>query len=178
MLQALELKELLKYLSKEGRKMTILDSTKSDALRCEYINKFVNTSSPYYKKYIEQKTLFSDGLCYTGYLWDCLLKPTVISEYDADQFLKGKRSLLIMWDIHSCERIFIPHYWKFPKTRILCTDDWTDSFKHNLPEDVYVFDSTISWSVIFTHETDEKEERYCLFVDKGFGNIPGKSKFG
>lgn len=158
--------------------MTILDSTKSDTLRFEYIKNFINTSSLYYKENIERKILFSDGLCYTGYLWDCLLKPTVISEYKANQFLQGKRRIFIMWDIHSCERILIPDYWKFPKTKIICTDAWMESFKHNLPEDVYVFDDTFSWSVIFTHETDEKEERYCLFVDKGFRNIPDKSAFG
>ena len=70
--------------------ITILDSTKSDTLRCEYIKNFINTSSLYYKENIERKILFSDGLCYTGYLWDCLLKPTVISECKANQFLQGK----------------------------------------------------------------------------------------
>ena len=70
-----------------------------------------------------------------------------------------------MWDMHSCEKIWIPDYWKFPKTKILCTDAWTESLKYKLPEDVYVFDDTFSWSVIFTHETNEKEERYCLLAD-------------
>lgn len=152
--------------------MTILNSTKSDILRCEYIKNFVNTSSLYYRKNIEQKTLFSDGLCYTGYLWDCLLKPTVISEYKAEQFLQEKRRIFIMWDIHSCERILIPNYWKFPKTNVICTDAWSESFKHNLPEDVYVFDDTFRWSVIFTHETDEKEERYCLLIKNTIAALP------
>lgn len=158
--------------------ITILDSTKSDTLRCEYIKNFINTSSLYYKENIERKILFSDGLYYTGYLWDCLLKPTVISECKANQFLQGKRRMFIMWDIHSCERILIPNYWKFPKTKIISTDAGIESFKHDLPEDVYIFDDTFSWSVIYTHETDEKEDRYCLFVDKGFRNIPDKSVFG
>lgn len=158
--------------------ITILDSTKSDTLRCKYIKNFINTSSLYYKENIERKILFSDGLCYTDYLWDCLLKPTVISECKANQFLQGKRRMFIMWDIHSCERILIPNYWKFPKTKIISTDAGIESFKHDLPEDVYIFDDTFSWSVIYTHETDEKEDRYCLFVDKGFRNIPDKSVFG
>jgi len=151
--------------------MNILDSTKSDALRNEYIKNFINTSSQHYKENIERKTLFRDGLCYTGYLWDCLLNPIIISEDKAEQLLEEKRTIYIMWDIHSCERIFIPDYWKYPKTKILCVDAWTESIKHTLPEDVYVFDDTFSWSVIFTHETDEKEERWCLFADKGFANI-------
>ena len=158
--------------------MIILDSQKSDALRCNYINNFVDIASTYYKENIEQKTMFSDGLCYTGYLWDCLLNPSIISESKADQLLKDKQKIFIMWDIHSCDRILIPDYWKFPKTRILGADNWLETFKDDLPEDVYVFDDTFSWSVIFTHETDVKENRYCLYVNKGFMNNTDKSVLG
>ena len=158
--------------------MIILDSKKSDALRCNYIKNFVDTASTYYKENIEQKTMFSDGLCYTGYLWDCLLNLSIISESKADQLLKDKQKIFIMWDIHSCDRILIPDYWKFPKTRILGADNWLETFKDDLPEDVYVFDDTFSWSVIFTHETDVKENRYCLYVNKGFMNNTDKSVLG
>ena len=158
--------------------MIILDSKKSDALRCNYIKNFVDTASTYYKENIEQKTMFSDGLCYTGYLWDCLLNPSIILENKAEQFLQKKRKIFIMWDIHSCDRILIPDYWKFPKTKVLYSDTWVETFKDDLPEDVYVFDDTFSWSVIYTHETDVKNNRYCLFVDKGFRNNPNKSAFG
>ncbi len=147
--------------------MIILDSAKSDALRGGYIEKFINTSSNYYKKNIENKTIFSDGECYTGYLWDCLLDKSVILEYEADKILQGRRNVFIMWDIHSCDRIFIPNYWKYPKSSVLCADAWLENLKDDLPEDVYVFDDTFSWSVIYTHETDEKEQRYCLYIDKG-----------
>lgn len=37
-----------------------------------------------------------------------------------------------------------------------------------LPSDLYVFDGSLSWCLIFTHETDETESadsRFCLFVD-------------
>ena len=134
--------------------------------------------STYYKENIEQKKMFSDGLCYTGYIWDCLLNPRIISEREADQLLQVKRRIIIMWDIHSSERIFIPDYWKFPKAEVLCTDAWSETFKNDLPEDVYVFDDTFSWSVIYTHETDLKDNRYCLFVDKGFMNDSDKTVFG
>lgn len=146
--------------------MIILDFKKSDSLRCNYIKNFVDTASIYYKKNIEQRMMFSDGLCYTGYLWDCLLNSNIILESKADQLLQEKREIFIMWDIHSCDRILIPDYWKFPKTKILFADAWKETFKDDLPEDVYVFDDTFSWSVIYTHETDAKDDRYCLFVNK------------
>lgn len=144
--------------------MIVLDSKESDALRCKYIKEFVNTASSYYKENIERTTMFKDGSCYTGYLWDCFLNPSVISESEADRILGEKRKIYIMWDIHSCERIFIPDYWKFPKAKLLCADTWTETVKGDLPEDIYIFDDTFSWSVVYTHETDEKNNRYCLFV--------------
>ena len=146
--------------------MIILDSKKSDVLRGNYIRNFVDTDSTYYKENIEQKTMFSDGLCYTGYLWDCLLKPSIILENKAEQILQEKRKIFIMWDIHSCDRILVPDYWKFPKTKVLYADAWAETFKDDLPEDIYVFDGTFSWSVIYTHETDLKNNRYCLFVER------------
>ena len=147
--------------------MFVLDSTKSDALRYKYIKTFVNTASSYYKENIERKTKYIDGLCYIGYLWDCLLCPSVISEHEADRLLQEKQRLFIMWDIHTCERILIPNYWKFPKTGVLCANTWIEQFKTDLPEDVYVFDDTLSWSIIYTHETDLKGQRYCLYTKIG-----------
>ena len=149
----------------------VLDLKKSDELRDEYIKSFIDTSSSYYKENIKQKTLFNDGFCYSGYLWDCLLKPTVVTEYKAKQFLEGKEIIYIMWDIHSNEKICTLDYWKFPKTQIILTDEKIETLKSNLPEDIYVFDDTFSWTVVFTHEYNEKNRRYCLFMDANNGVI-------
>lgn len=149
--------------------MTVLGQSKSDILRNEYISAFVNCDSPHYRKFIEQKRMFTDGMCYVGYLWDCLLNMDVISEYRAKMMLTEKRDVFIMWDIHSCERIFIPDYWKYPKTSVLYAAEWSDSLMSDLPEDLYLFDETFMWSVIFIHETNDKGRRYCLYVE-GRGN--------
>lgn len=145
--------------------MTVLGQSKSDILRSEYISAFVNCDSPHYRKYIEQKRMFTDGMCYVGYLWDCLLNMDVISEYRAKMMLTEKRDVFIMWDIHSCERILIPDYWEYPKTSVLYTGEWSDSLMSELPEDLYLFDETFRWSVIFTHETNDKGRRYCLYAE-------------
>ena len=145
--------------------MTVLGQSKSDILRSEYISAFVNCDSPHYRKYIEQKRMFTDGICYVGYLWDCLLNMDVISEYRAKMMLTEKRDVFIMWDIHSCERILIPDYWEYPKTSVLYTGEWSDSLMSELPEDLYLFDETFRWSVIFTHETNDKGRRYCLYAE-------------
>ena len=144
--------------------MTVLDQEKSDALRRQYINAFVNTESLHYKEYVEQKKTFSDGMCYTGYLWDCFLHPRVVSKKQLELQLKEKRNIYIMWDIHSCERIFIPDYWKFPKESVLFSETWQDAYKDILPEDIYIFDDTFSWSAVYTHEIDLQNEDYCLYL--------------
>ena len=86
--------------------MVVLDSKKSDALRCNYIKNFVDTVSTYYKENIESKTMFSDGLCYTGYLWDCLLNPSIILEKKpSNSYKKNEKSLLCGIYIHVIESL-------------------------------------------------------------------------
>ena len=35
----------------------------------------------------------------------------------------------------------------------------------DLPEDIYIFDDTYSWTIALTHETDAQKRPYCLFTD-------------
>lgn len=145
--------------------MIILDELQSNELRCQYVQHFIDSTSNYYVEKIENKKMFSDGLCYTGYLWDCLKNPQVISESKANQLLQEKEQIFIMWDIHSCDRIFIPNYWNFPKSRILYVNKWLNDFKSELPEDIYLFDDTFNWSIVYTHETDKDGFRYCVYLN-------------
>ena len=39
--------------------------------------------------------------------------------------------------------IFIPDYWKYPKTSVLYTGEWSDSLMSDLPEDLYLFDKSL-----------------------------------
>lgn len=145
--------------------MVVFDEAASDVIRQRYIETFVNTDSDYYNQRIKDRRPFSDGLCYTGYLWDCFKKPEVLSEPACFSFLKQKKNIYIMWDIHSAEQIFIPNYWKYPKSAVLLTDCWIDELGKELPEDLYLFDSSFTWSIALTHETDLKEKRYCVFSE-------------
>jgi hypothetical protein len=145
--------------------MLVFDSKKSDILRLKFINTFVNTGSDYYIKHVKNRQMFSDGLCYTGYLWDCLLSPKIISESELNQILCEKQNIFIMWDIHTCDQIFIPDYWKFPKSSVLFVENWTDELKVDLPEDIYIFDENFNWAAVYTHEDDFEGNRWCLLVE-------------
>ena len=70
--------------------MQILNQSQADEYRRKYIDKYINTYSKYYIERIETLEEFSDGLCCTGYLWDCLKSPTFIHEEQIEKYMKGQ----------------------------------------------------------------------------------------
>src|SRR5260370_34262519 len=88
--------------------------------RRQYVSTFIDTESLWYREKIRQTYKCSDGICYLGYLWDCLI-PTrrIVSESKLRRELANKGEVMVFWDIHSSDRIKIPNYWKFPKATVL-----------------------------------------------------------
>ena len=116
----------------------LLQEDDAKKLRSLYLRTFVDVQSAYYQSHISKAELFRDGLCYRGYLWDCLHHPRVIPEESALQMICREKPVYVMWDIHSCEKVPIPDYWKYPKDAVLCIDPNTLSeLLPKLPEDVY-----------------------------------------
>ena len=114
------------------------------------------------ERYIEVVRQFSDGECYQGYLWDCLITPKVISIEEVVKFRAGLKNVFVFWDIHSKDRILIPDYWKFGKDNVLKLkfDELMDNQEY-LPEDIYIFDESIKWTLVLTHE-DDNGKRICV----------------
>lgn len=139
----------------------IVPNESSKKYRAEYIEKFVNTDCEHYKKYINTLREFSDGMCYTGHLWDCLIEHSAIKVEDIYKYRGILDEVLVFWDIHSKDRIWIEDYWKFSKDSMLKLKFETliDNLDY-LPEDIYVFDELIEWTLILTHE-DINGERLC-----------------
>jgi hypothetical protein len=139
-----------------------LSDEQSDIKRREYISQFIDTQKEYYKKYIEELRDFVDGRCYTGYLWDCLKDPRVISFKELELGLRQKGEVYVFWDIHSKEKIFIEDYWKFGKdTVLLMKSEILLKGLEYLPEDIYIFDRNMAWTIALTHEYDN-EHRWCF----------------
>ncbi len=141
--------------------MNILTGVKANKYRENYINAFVNKNSEIYLNHICVLNKYIDGYCYDAYLWDSLKNPCVKTEKDCMKLLKSYENLYAFWDIHSCEKIVIPNYWKFPKSAVVNLT-YLDFLAHinDFPEDIYFFDETYSWSVVLTHEYIAKE-RFC-----------------
>lgn len=147
--------------------MEIMTGETAARIREAYIRRFVDTTAAYYITNIQHRTPCSDGMCYSGYLWDCFRKPRPMSREACLAYLSGASdTCYVFWDIHSKDRILIPDYWKYPKDAVLrVTPDELLARMADLPEDIYIFDDTYSWSIALTHETDAQERPYCLFTD-------------
>ncbi|GLC30964.1 hypothetical protein [Clostridium omnivorum] len=134
-------------------KLTILTKDEAQNIRNKYIELFVDIHKEYYKKYIGALKKYSDGLCYTGYLWDCIKDVVVIDLQYVGAVSNKLNTVYALWDIHTAERIFIEDYWKFGKDSILKLD--FDELMKNLeylPEDIYIFDENFNWTIVLTHE--------------------------
>ncbi len=146
--------------------MLVITGKTAAELREKYIKTFINCELPYYTERILHLKKYSDGECYTGYLGDCLKNASTITETQAFEKMQARTNpFFVMWDIHSCENIFIPNYWKYPKFAVIQVS--TDELEKHLttfPEDVYIFSPEYSWTVALTHEY-MGQDRYCRYVD-------------
>ena len=145
--------------------MEILNPIKANRYRQRYIDKYINTQSRYYPEYIETLYKFSDGLCYTGYLWDFLKSPIHIHEDQIEKYRSKLKQVLIFWDNNSKDRIYIKDYWKFGKKTMVRVDyNLFLDHAHFFPEDVYLTDETLQWTIVFTHEDDINHRRLIMQV--------------
>ncbi len=143
---------------KEG--VTIITGAEADRIRDRYIDRFVDTASEYYAAHIETRKQYRDGMYYFGYLWDTLKRGRVIPEAEIlDRPDLADETVYVLWDLHSEEKIFIEDYWKFPRGAVLelTYRDLIAGLEY-LPEDIYIFDTQYTWSLILTHESWEAHD--------------------
>lgn len=131
-------------------------------IRKKYIEKFVNTESDVYQEQINALRKYRDGYCYQGYLWDCIIGSTIVDEDFIARAVSANEQVYVFWDIHSSERILIKDYWKFEKDDVLqMSMKLLVENEVFLPEDIYIVDKDITWTLIKTHE-DIDGKRYCM----------------
>jgi len=145
------------------RRITIITGNEASVIRKKYIGQFVDITSDHFNKYIAVKKRCKDGVCYSGYLWDCLKHSIQVTEGQILNNQLPDQLLYVLWDLHSSNKIFNKDYWKFPKEAIL--KFWYHDLSAGLsflPEDIYIFDEGLTWSFVLTHEYDDKDNRFCL----------------
>lgn len=143
----------------------ILGKEEAAKYRDIYIKKFIDpyTHAKSYQERIEKLCEFSDGLCYEGYLWDFLKSETYIGDTQIENYRKFLKQVFVFWDNNSRDRIFIKNYWKFGKKDMIELDynlllDHLEFF----PEDIYITNETLRWTIVFTHEDDLLGKRLII----------------
>lgn len=144
--------------------ISVIGGTDAEQMRKRYVLRFVDTESERFRQSIAVRTAFADGSYYTGYLWDCMKASVVVAEKEIVRDLERvDQAIYVMWDLHSAQRIKIPNYWKFPKEAVLSlTPRQLLAGLVYLPEDIYIFDSELIRTWIFTHEYMDNGQRFCL----------------
>jgi hypothetical protein len=151
--------------------LRILPRKESATLREAYLQAFVDRSSAHYQTYIEARFQFTDGAHYTGYLWDCIRGGIRITYERFCHEVVRHREVHVMADDHSRDRVISDPLWPYaPNSVAILQPNLLLQLLQALPKDIYVFDESMSWTLILTHEHDERR-RICL----GVGIDPEKS---
>lgn len=160
----------------------VVETGRAEFLRGRFIERFVDTKCKYYREYYLQANEYVHG-----FLWDCLKdffdEKNRCTQEQAAQLLEKRSGVYFMWDFWREGSVFADEY---PNAVIkangaelgrLSVNEWNaelEAEKHEcyiehprLPSDIYVFDESFSWYVVFTHEFDDCENndgivRYCI----------------
>jgi len=140
----------------------VLSQEDSNIWREAYLEAFVDTASEHYRRFIASPRQFSGGTHYEGYLWDCLRSPARITIQRFQLEVVRHPEVFVMADDHSRDRIPGALLWpyrpysvaRFATGSLLAALD-------ALPEDLYVFDPSVSWTLVLTHEEDGRRRICC-----------------
>lgn len=158
----------------------LLPKDRAKLLREDFIKRFVDTNCEYYRKY------FASDPTPHGFLWDCLnAAGQVVTQEQAAELLERFERVYFIWDTWREGTVFADEY---PNSVIetsggelgrLAVGEWNaeiEAEKHDcyiehpqLPSDIYVFDNSFSWCVVFTHESNDCDSlddivRLCIKI--------------
>lgn len=100
-----------------------------------------------------------------NYMWERLIKYNRRSEQFCYKYLENMKEIYVTWDTLENVIIYDPDYWKYPPESILKIQ--VHEFFELLPtfpEDIYIFDETLEWTIVLTHEDVFDKKRYCLMI--------------
>jgi len=129
----------------------ILSPEDSALWRQEYLGAFVDTSGEYYQRHIALPRQSR------GYLWDCLRSPSRITIQRFRHEVVRHAEVFVMAHDHPHNRIpGAPLWFRRPDSIVRFRPQALLQSLDSLPEDIYVFDSSVLWTLVLTHEDDGK----------------------
>ncbi len=138
----------------------------ASAFRARLIETFLDFQSKerlsYYRNRILTTRVEDGKTVYDGYLWECLKYPIVHSEARCRSFLKNReKGFLCLADLHSG-----PGSFPEPYDGAIAFESYDEfaATESSLPEDLYLFDESLLWLVVLTHE-DIDGRRHCILIE-------------
>ena len=128
---------------------SIIGKDKADALRKQYTDRYADKT-----------------LRYRGYLWEVIRGLTIIDRKTALELLESKDKVFVMWDNRTMQNVAQRIAYPFPADMMFSMQakDLSDQLKIDfnnprekpaLPTELYIFDQSMKWTIIFTHESDQ-----------------------
>jgi hypothetical protein len=147
----------------------VVDVVEAGRVRERFLDAFIDEDAPRFDETIRRRVAFSDGMAYTGYLWDFIKGRVLIDEVDLWERVDRRGWVYVMWDVHSSDRILIDDYWRYPKESVLIgrPPAVIEAGQRFLPEDLYLFDDSFAWVAAVTHDEIDGR-RFCLWAGGAF----------
>ena len=150
----------------------LLSKEETESIQSLLFSAFIDSSS-YEKQQQYRASFFSKyGMPLSDCLWNCLSKkPVVISQFKAIHSIHFARdygqSLYVLIDNGGTSEGGSKKRKNLFPIFVVKMDSKTALFEYianHDNSDVYVFDESFDWMVIFTHEETKPGRRYCLLV--------------
>ena len=134
----------------------VLPPAEARTIRARFHETFLDTSSDFYRERNVGALIYhpSGKGNQRNHMWDCLRAYRRATWDEIKAAMANSREVLVMWDIMDPNPYATSeeaHPFE-PDTVIACRPAVLEVGLHLLPEDLYIFDRTIRWAGILTHE--------------------------
>lgn len=143
-----------------------LATDQSQEFRNRYIHTFASSDSPCIERYLHPKPL-PHGDLDLPYLWDCIpfAEANMVTGKQLLDYSSRLGEVLFFWDAHPS----IPYLHSLGRSNIYqmeCSQLLEHYFRRNFCEDLYIFDSSLAWTLILTHEPLNADNDKFVLIGK------------
>ncbi|GED25915.1 hypothetical protein BAG01nite_20170 [Brevibacillus agri] len=144
------------------RQIPVLPEARAKLLRRQYIETFFDVDSNQIRKFLYKRYV----TLHRGFLWEFLGKEACckmqgMSLAEATDFLKSKQEVLFFWDATSK----LGKEFAYGKVFTMDAAKLMQSYTR-FTFDMYLFDSTMDWTIIFVHERISDKPGDCFLINR------------
>lgn len=149
--------------------MQIIQGKEAAELRELYAEAFLDTHGERYRRYTAMPSM--------GLMWDCFPvsqgKKSVESERTCLWQIERRTEVYVIWDVYAYGwgmwhplPEFVPEHYATSSVMRMSAEEFLAHYKE-FPDDIYVFDDSLTWTVILTHEYyGAHDKRICYYMEE------------